>query len=153
LDILCEIAKFREEYIELILCKLLEKLCYNKVLLNSKGLVILKNLCSVLPVTRVYLKFADALLKMKDYEFIANMLNILDIFLLTYKETEPLRQTLRTFRNTNANSSGTTEESKTEVKEFFEKIFTAWSFNPVSTLTLCMISEYFELSYFLILKL
>ncbi len=135
----------------MILCKLLEKLCLNKNLLNSKGLVILKKLCSVLPVTRVYLKFADLLIKMKDADFIANMLNILDIFLITYKETEPLRQTLRSFRKIVKSEPNSSELPA--VKEFFEKLFTAWSFNPISTLILCIISEYFELSYYLILKL
>jgi len=72
------------------------------------------------------------------------MINILDIFLLTYNETEPLRVILKNLKKKKGNS---------EEKIFFEKIFTTWSFNPVSTLVLCIISEYFELSYHLILKL
>jgi len=80
---------------------------------------------------------------MKDYEFISHTLNILDIFLITYKETEPVRQMLKKYHSTN-------EEG---VKAIFEKIFTAWSFNPISTLSLCIVSEYFTLSYHLILKL
>jgi vacuole morphology and inheritance protein 14 len=114
-------------------------------------LVIIKKLCSVLPVTRVYTKFADLLIKIKDPEFIANMLNILDIFLITYKEAEPLRETLRKFRKILKLDPKSSELPA--VREFFEKIFTAWSFNPISTLILCIISEYFELSYYLILKL
>jgi vacuole morphology and inheritance protein 14 len=114
-------------------------------LLNSKGLTILKKLCSVLPVNRVYITFADVLIKMKDIEFIANMINILDIFLLTYKETDDLRAFLRLFRKQS--------EKEEEIKKFFEKIFTTWSFNPISTLILCILAEYFELSYYLILNL
>ena len=72
------------------------------------------------------------------------MINILDIFLLTYNETEPVRVILKNLRK---------KKSNKEEKAFFEKIFTTWSFNPVSTLVLCIISEYFELSYHLILKL
>jgi vacuole morphology and inheritance protein 14 len=145
MDILCQIAKYKEDYIDLILCKLLDRLCLNKNLLDSKGLKILTKLCSVLPVIRVYIKFADVLTKVKDYEFIASTLNILDIFMLSYKETEPLRLCLKNLRKN--------QKDKKELKEFFEKIFRAWSFNPVSTLILCMMSEYFELSYYLILKL
>jgi vacuole morphology and inheritance protein 14 len=123
----------------------------NKNLLNAKGLVILKKLCLVLPVSRVYLKFSDVLLKIRDYDFISNMLNILDIFLVTYKETEPLRNTLRKYRKLIKSKDSNSESQST--RDFFEKIFTAWSFNPVSTLVLCIISEFFELSYHLILKL
>jgi vacuole morphology and inheritance protein 14 len=144
LDILCEISRYKEEYTELILCKLLDKLSLNKNLLNYKGLIILKKLCSVLPVTRVFLKFADVIIRMKDFEFIANMLNILDIFLITYKETEPLRNTLRQYKK---------KKKDPLVKEFFEKLFKAWCYNPISTLSFCIISEYFSLSYHLILKL
>jgi vacuole morphology and inheritance protein 14 len=143
LDILCEVSKYKEEYIELTLRKILEKLSLNKNFLNSKGLIILKKLCSVLPVERVYIEFADVLFRMKDYEFIGNMINILDIFLLTYKETEQLRFNLKNMRKT----------GDTENKQFFEKLFITWSLNPVSVLILCLISEYFELSYHLILKL
>jgi vacuole morphology and inheritance protein 14 len=143
LDILCEVSKYKEEYIELILRKILEKLSVNKSFLNSKGLIILKKLCSVLAVERVYLEFADVLAKMKDIEFIGNMINILDIFLLTYKETEFLRTNLKGIRGT----------KDVEKKQFFEKLFTTWSLNPVSVLILCLVSEYFELSYHLILKL
>jgi len=149
MDILCQIAKYKEDYIDLILCKLLDRFCLNKNLLESKGLKILTKLCSVLPVIRVYTKFADVLTKMKDFEFIASTLNILDIFMLTYKETEPLRISLKNLRKNLKEKSDTL----VNVKEFFDKLFRAWSYNPVSTLILCMMSEYFELSYYLILKL
>jgi vacuole morphology and inheritance protein 14 len=144
LDILCEVSRYKEEYIELILRKILEKLSGNKNILNSKGLLILKKLCSVLSVERVYLEFADILSKMKDLDFTANMINILDIFLLTYKETECLRTNLKGIRGSKADSGR---------KQFFEKLFTTWSLNPVSVLILCLVSEYFELSYHLILRL
>jgi vacuole morphology and inheritance protein 14 len=145
MDILCQIAQYKEEYIELILSKLLERLCLNKNLLDSKGLKILTKLSSVFPVIKVYIKFADVLIREKDLEFIASTLNILDIFMLTYKETEPLRICLKNLRKN--------WKERKELKAFFEKIFRAWSFNPVSTLILCMMSEYFELSYYLILRL
>jgi hypothetical protein len=63
--LLCEIAKFKEENIEIIISKILEKLCTNKDLLNTKGLTILGKICSILPVDRVYLTIAEVLLRMK----------------------------------------------------------------------------------------
>jgi hypothetical protein len=85
LDIICEIAKYKDEYIEIILSKILEKLCANKNLLKHKGLTILKKFCTILQVDRVYLTFAEVLIRMKDMEFVGKMINILDIFLLAYK--------------------------------------------------------------------
>ena len=143
MDILCEVSKYKGEYIEFTLSKILEKLSQNKNLLNLRGLIILKKFCSVLSVQRVYLQISDVLYKMKDIEFISSMINILDIFLLTYNETQDLRTSLKNIKKSN----------NPEMKAFFEKIFTTWSFNPVSTLILCLISEFFELSYYLILKL
>jgi hypothetical protein len=65
LDLLCEIAKYKEENIEIIISKILEQLCQNKGLLSTKGLDILSKLCSVLAVDRVYLTISGVLLKMK----------------------------------------------------------------------------------------
>jgi vacuole morphology and inheritance protein 14 len=121
----------------------MEKLSQNKLILNSKGQTILKKFCSVLSIQKVYLQIADVLFKMKDPEFISNMISILDIFLLTDKETEELRNQLREIK----------KSGNPEIKTFFEKIYMTWCFNPISTLKLCMLCEYFELSYHLILKL
>jgi len=146
LDILCKISNSNENYTENILCKILEKLCANRNMLNSKGLLIINKLCSLITVTKVYTKIADVLMKFDDIEFISSMINILDIFLLSYKETEELRNLLRKLKrkNTNPNSN---------VKDFFSKLYKTWCFNPISLLILCIISEHFELSYNLILKL
>ena len=65
LDLLCEIAKYKEENIEIIIFKIMEKLCHSKELLKEKGFTILKKLCSILPVDTVYLTISEVLLKMK----------------------------------------------------------------------------------------
>jgi vacuole morphology and inheritance protein 14 len=146
LDILCKISNSNENYTENILCKIIDKLCSNRNLLNSKGLLILNKLCSLISVTKVYTNIADVLLKFDDIDFISSMINILDIFLLTYKETEELRNLLRKLKSKN-------NSSNTNVKDFFFKLYKTWCFNPISLLILCIISGHFELSYNLILKL
>jgi hypothetical protein len=67
LDLICEFAKYKEDYIEIIFTKLLEKLCYNKKLLDTRGSTILKKLCNVLGVERVYITFAEVMNKIKVY--------------------------------------------------------------------------------------
>jgi len=64
MDFLCEVAKSKEGNIEIIMRKILDKLCSEKSLLETKGLIILKRLCTILPVQRIYLTFAEVLLKM-----------------------------------------------------------------------------------------
>jgi hypothetical protein len=38
-------------------------------------------------------------------------------------------------------------------RRLFDKLFTLWALNPISTLFLCVITEYFELSFFLAVQL
>jgi hypothetical protein len=71
------------------------------------------------------------------------MINILDLFLITGKETEGLRNLLKNVKKNNKDAE----------KMFFEKLFKTWSLNPVSCLILCLLSEYYELSNFLLIKL
>ena len=146
MDILCKISNSNENFIEHILHKILEKLNSNRTLLASKGLNILTKICSLIPVTKVYTKIADVLLKFDDIYFISSMIKILDIFLLTYKETEELRKLLKNLKWKNKSNSN-------KEHDFFYKLYSTWCFNPISLLILCMISEHFELSYNLILKL
>ncbi len=65
LDMLCEFAKYKEEYLEIIFKKLLEKLCYNKKLLDTRGTTILKKLCNLIGVERVYTTFAEVMSEIK----------------------------------------------------------------------------------------
>jgi vacuole morphology and inheritance protein 14 len=143
LDLICEIAKFKDEYIEITILTVLDRLKMSKKLLDNRGMTILKKLCTALNVDRVYSTLADVLLRMDDSIFVGKMINILSVFLLTNKETESLRNCLKGIKKSNNEHE----------KQFFEKIFRTWSYNPISCITICMIAEYFELSYFLIVKL
>lgn len=143
LDIIGEIAKYKEDYIEIILSKVLEKLSVNKNLLNNKGLIIVKKFCNILQADRVYLTLAEVLLRMKESIFVGKMINILDIFLLTYRETENFKNFLKNVKKNN----------NLQEKQIFEKLFRTWCLNPVSCIILCLVAEYFELSYYLLIKL
>lgn len=144
LSLLCSIAQYKESYSQTIVSNITNKLMQCRSVINTNGITILKSLSNAIHVTIVYKLFADILLKNKDIPFVIGMINILDIFLLVENESQPVRETLRKFTHQNR-----TEENSL----FFEKIFRLWSYNPISTLILCVISEYFELSYSLTLKL
>ena len=142
LDILCQIAIFKQSYSNEIIHNVIYKLSKNQKLITANGINILKKLSSAIPVCLTYEISSDNLLKNNDIIFVVQMINIMDIFLLVENETEKVRNKLKR-----------TDDSNEENEKFFEKIFTLWSFNPISTLILCIISEKFELSYFLTLKL
>jgi hypothetical protein len=80
LDIICDIAKYRDEFIEIILSILLKRLRANKILLKNKGITILRKFCNILQVDRVYSTFADVLIKIDDIEFVGRMMDIRFIF-------------------------------------------------------------------------
>ncbi len=83
LEIMCDIAKYREENIEIILSIIFEKLCVINNLLSNKGSTIIKKFSTILPVDRVYSTFAEILSKMKETEFVQRMINILNLYLVT----------------------------------------------------------------------
>ena len=140
LNILCEIASYKLSFSTEILHNVLYKLSKNRNIINANGITILKKLSSSIPVCLIYEITADYLLKCNDVVFVIGMINILDVFLLVESETKKVRNKLKAKNN---------EESK----KFFEKIYMLWSFNPISTLILCIISEKFDLSFYLTLKL
>lgn len=142
--IICEISKYKEDYIEIIISNIIDKLRKNTNLLKDKGDIIVTNLCNALKVDKVYSTFANVLLSMNnEADFVGRMINILDLFLLTSKITEEMRNVLKNVKKT----------TDVKEKEFFEKLFRTWCINPVSSLILCLIAEYFELSYYLLIKL
>lgn len=79
LNILCDVSSHKTEYIQLILSKILEKLCSNKNLLNLKGITLLKKLCTILPAESVYSTIADILYNFKVTKFIIGTKNLFRI--------------------------------------------------------------------------
>ncbi len=67
----------------------------------------------------------------------------MNFFKFNFKETEPLRNLLKNVKKNNHKDE----------KLFFEKLFKTWSINAVSSLILCLLAEYYELSNFLLIKL
>jgi len=65
LDILCEISKYKDEYIEIIIRQILKKLALNLFLLQNRATKIIKNFCKIIDISRVFLSFAEELKNMK----------------------------------------------------------------------------------------
>lgn len=65
LDILCEISKYKDEYIEIIIRQILQKLALNIFLLQNRATKIIKNFCNIIEINRVYVTFAEELKNIK----------------------------------------------------------------------------------------
>lgn len=144
LNILCEIAKYDESFTFLIISLLIKKLEKSPNLINKYGISMLKILSTAIPITTIYLTITDILLKHNEIKFIIGMVNILDIFLLTEDGSEKVRIKLNKFN---------TKERKGDDFKFFNQIFNLLSYKPISALMMCIISNYYELSFYLALEL
>lgn len=144
IDLLCDIMKYQECFEEKVICKLLEKMSeMNKLL--EKTHIIIKKLCSKLTAKKAFLLISKVLLDMKvnlvikeKDDFATQIITNLDTFLLMSVEAEPLREEFR-------------KPDKDNI--YFKQLFPTWCLNPVSALTLCILSKNFELAFNLILKL
>lgn len=107
-----------------------------------KTTLIIKSLCSNLQPRKVYLQLAVCLQHEfhQDPGFISKMVEILDMLLLTESDLAELRSELK--------SMNYIEESENrENIRLFETLYQTWTYNPVSTLTLCFLCQQYHLAY------
>lgn len=143
LDILNEISSSKKckknteinnNIIQIILCKLNE--CPDMI--NTFGITIIKELIKTINIENLFEEISNFLLNQNDIYFSLKMINMLNKFLITEEESNEIRVIISKFGN----------EGKNE--KFFEKIFSLWLYNPFCTLILVLLSNSFELGYFLI---
>ena len=125
---------------------LILKFQQDKMILERTDLVvqILQNIKSV-EISKLYESFADALQDIKDYEFITKIVTILNLNFLQDPDDN--------FRNSLINQKGDKNSNESKKREdLFLKLYTIWSFDPISLLIFCVITEHFELAYNIILN-
>ena len=142
ISILSDICLLQKNLINMVLKMIIEKfsICQDKI--EIFGNIVIKILSKHTNIVLLIQIIVDILLnEHDDIFFLMKMVKILNKFILVENEAEPIRNKLHKF---NKNSSDNT---------FFVQIFYLWSFNPFDTLILLLISNYFELSYYLSLEL
>ena len=130
-------SKFNNNIIEI----LIKKLNDNPEMINSYGAFIIKELIKTIHIEFLYEEISNCLLNNSDIYFVMRMINLLNRFLIVEEEANEIRILISKFGNEGKN------------KKFFEKLFTLWSLNPFCTLILVLLSNSFELGYFLILHI
>jgi len=98
-------------------------------LLEGRGALIVRQLCVLLDPRNVFETLAGGLQYEDDLDFASQMVQTLNLILLTSQEAMELRMMLK---------------QPSEGAPLFVTIYPAWSHNPVSLLSLCLLTQAFE---------
>jgi len=135
LQLLSQISKNSEDgYFTSFMVALLQLFSTDRKLLETRGSLIIRQLCINLQPERIYRTLADCIEKDEDIEFASIMVQNLNNNLITAPELAELRKRLRN------------QDSK-DGQMFFVALFRAWCYNAVSTFSLCLLAQAYEQAY------
>lgn len=159
-----------EEQFEMVIKSILKLFRDDRRLLETRGSLIIRRLCVLLNAKSVYLVMAGIISSYDlspengnsfTLEFVATMVQTLNLILLTASELYNLRQLLEeSFTGAvvdDADASSITSSSridryhaKNEGARVFASLFHCWSNNPVSTFSLCFLARAYDLAFALV---
>ena len=135
LQLLSQISKNSDDsYFTSFMASLLQLFCTDRKLLETRGNLIIRQLCVSLNPERIYRTLAETLEKDEDVEFASIMVQNLNNNLITAPELSELRKRLR---NLDAKDGQT----------FFVTLFRTWCHNAVATFSLCLLAQAYEQAY------
>ncbi|EUC49837.1 hypothetical protein COCMIDRAFT_83492 [Bipolaris oryzae ATCC 44560] len=126
-----------DTYFTSFMVNLLKLFCTDRRLLETRGNLIIRQLCLTLSAERIYRTMADCLAKDEDVEFASIMVQNLNNNLITAPELADLRRRLRNLDSKDGQS-------------FFVTLFKAWCHNAVATFSLCLLAQAYEQAYHLL---
>ena len=123
--------------------------------LKKYGINIIKIIVNNVDIMKFFEILSNYLITLKNFQFIFKFVNILNLFLLTENYLDV---------NNNQNNNSTIKEFKkilisyskvefSEKENIYLKIFRLFSFNPISLLIFTIYTEFYELSFNIILNL
>ncbi|KAI9702637.1 MAG: hypothetical protein M1820_006143 [Bogoriella megaspora] len=138
LDLLSQISKNSDDsYFTSFMVNLLKLFCTDRKLLETRGNLIIRQLCVSLSAERIYRTMADCLERDEDVEFASIMVQNLNNNLITAPELGDLRKRLRNL------------DSK-DGQTLFVTLFRSWCHNAVATFSLCLLAQAYEQAYHLL---
>ncbi|KAF2267387.1 ARM repeat-containing protein [Lojkania enalia] len=136
--LLSQISKNSDDsYFTSFMINLLKLFCTDRRLLETRGNLIIRQLCVTLSAERIYRTMADCLEKDEDVEFASIMVQNLNNNLITAPELADLRKRLRNLDSRDGQS-------------FFVTLFKSWCHNAVATFSLCLLAQAYEQAYHLL---
>ncbi|KAI1082648.1 vacuole morphology and inheritance protein [Whalleya microplaca] len=135
LQLLSQISKNSEDdYFSNFMLSLLQLFSTDRKLLETRGNLIIRQLCMTLSPERIYRTLAETIEKEDDVEFASIMVQNLNNNLITAPELADLRKRLRNL------------ETK-DGQVFFVALFRSWCYNAVATFSLCLLAQAYEAAY------
>jgi len=131
-----------EKYLREAIVKLLQRFQSAKESVSQEKVnQILQVLCASIEPEKVYVEFALQIGQQADIAFVQEMIETLTLTLAASPMERPLREKLR------GNAPTVCAPDKVAL---FMSLYETWCYNPISTLTLCLLSQNYELAYNLI---
>ncbi|KAK9325186.1 vacuolar protein 14 C-terminal Fig4p binding-domain-containing protein [Lipomyces orientalis] len=126
-----------DDYFASFMLNLLSLFSTDRKLLETRGNLIIRQLCVSLNPERIYRTLAEILEKEDDVEFASIMIQNLNNNLITAPELQGLRKRLRNLDT----KDGT---------NFFVSLFRSWCHNAVATFSLCLLAQAYEQAFHLL---
>lgn len=135
LQLLSQISRHSDDdYFSSFMVNLLQLFSTDRKLLETRGNLIIRQLCMSLSAERIYRTLADCIEREEDVEFASIMVQNLNNNLITAPELQELRKRLRNLE---------TRDGQT----FFMALFRSWCYNAVATFSLCLLAQAYEQAY------
>jgi len=115
----------------------------DRMLLESRGALIVRKLCSLLDCTNIYVTLSTIILERTELDFCSLFVQTLNLILLTAPELAPLRIKLKDCFQAATRISD---------RQIFVLMFKSWCHNSVATFSLCLLAQVYDLSSCLIQK-
>mmetsp|Transcript_9889 Transcript_9889/g.19418 ORF Transcript_9889/g.19418 Transcript_9889/m.19418 type:complete len:729 (+) Transcript_9889:206-2392(+) len=126
----------------------------DRALFDSRGSFVIRKLCVLLEPSAVYLILAKEVDKETDMDFAHLMVQTLNLILLTGPELGAFRARLkRSWRLCCGEEVCEDKEMMQEDKQVFITLYKTWCFDPVATLSLCLLAQSYHLSSMLVTRL
>lgn len=142
LEVLARISLDKEKNLdsknfEMVLNELVQLCSADRNFLETRGSLIIRQLSLLLNGESIYRALAKILSACEDLEFVSLMVQTLNLILMTATELFELRASIKQSLFT---------EDKSEGTQLFITLYNCWCHNPVSTFTLCLLAQTYELA-------
>lgn len=160
LKLLTQIARNSEDdYFTNLMVNLLQLFSTDRRLLETRGNLVIRELCDNLSPERIYRTLAETIEKEEDVEFASIMIQHLNNNLIGASELADLRKRLRNldskvskvFTHTKWAPVTVCNMSHSPISQdgqaIFVALFRSWCFNAVATFSLCLLAQAYEAAY------
>ncbi|KZT24580.1 ARM repeat-containing protein [Neolentinus lepideus HHB14362 ss-1] len=133
LQLIAQISSTSDEsYFKSFMINLLELFSTDRRLLDARGSLIIRQLCVNLSSERIYRTFAEVLEKEDDLEFASDIVQKLNIILITAPELADFRRRLKSL------------ETRQDGQALFITLYRSWCHNAVAVFSLCLLAQAYE---------